>query len=116
VKGGADGFVLRQWAVIDLIPAVREVCQGGGRYTDCFVEMDDIFGALMAKLEETGELDNTLVLMLGGENGPECEVQPHARTPFRGCKVSPWEVGVRHLPMVISVFGTAGWYMQELMK
>ena len=32
MKDGADGFVLRQWAVIDLIPAVREVCQGGGRY------------------------------------------------------------------------------------
>jgi DNA-binding NarL/FixJ family response regulator len=28
IKDGADGFVLRQWAVIDLIPAVREVCQG----------------------------------------------------------------------------------------
>jgi len=32
MKDGADGFVLRQWAVVDLIPAVREVCQGGGRY------------------------------------------------------------------------------------
>jgi len=64
-------------------------------YTDCFVEMDDIFGALMAKLEETGELDNTLVLMLGGDNGPECEVPPHARTPFRGCKGSHWEGGTR---------------------
>jgi DNA-binding NarL/FixJ family response regulator len=29
MKGGADGFVLKQRAVIDLIPAVREVCQGG---------------------------------------------------------------------------------------
>ena len=28
MKDGADGFVLRQWAVVDLIPAVREVCQG----------------------------------------------------------------------------------------
>lgn len=26
---GANGFVLRQRAVVDLIPAVREVCQGG---------------------------------------------------------------------------------------
>jgi arylsulfatase len=64
-------------------------------YSDCMVEMDDIFGALMAKLKETGELDNTLVLMLGGDNGPECEVPPHARTPFRGCKGSDWEGGVR---------------------
>jgi DNA-binding NarL/FixJ family response regulator len=29
MKDGADGFVLKQRAVIDLIPAVREVCQGG---------------------------------------------------------------------------------------
>jgi DNA-binding NarL/FixJ family response regulator len=29
MKDGADGIVLRQWAVVDLIPAVREVCQGG---------------------------------------------------------------------------------------
>ena len=28
MKDGADGFVLRQRAVLDLIPAVREVCQG----------------------------------------------------------------------------------------
>ena len=28
MKHGADGFVLRQRAVLDLIPAVREVCQG----------------------------------------------------------------------------------------
>jgi len=28
MKNGADGFVLRQRAVVDLIPAVREVCQG----------------------------------------------------------------------------------------
>ncbi|MEJ2691278.1 MAG: sulfatase-like hydrolase/transferase [Deltaproteobacteria bacterium] len=64
-------------------------------YSDCFVEMDDIFGKLMAKLEANGELENTIVLMLGGDNGPECEVPPHARTPFRGCKGSHWEGGVR---------------------
>ena len=29
MKDGADGVVLRQRAVVDLIPAVREVCQGG---------------------------------------------------------------------------------------
>ena len=28
MKYGADGFVLRQRAVLDLIPAVREVCRG----------------------------------------------------------------------------------------
>jgi hypothetical protein len=33
--------------------------------------------------------------LLGGDNGPECEVPPHGRTPFRGCKGSSWEGGVR---------------------
>jgi arylsulfatase A-like enzyme len=64
-------------------------------FSDCMVEMDDIFGAIMDKLDEVGELENTLVLFLGGDNGPECEVPPHGRTPFRGCKGSHWEGGVR---------------------
>ncbi|MEG6508625.1 sulfatase-like hydrolase/transferase [Methyloligella sp. 2.7D] len=64
-------------------------------FSDCMVEMDDIFGKIIDKLEETGELENTLVLFLGGDNGPECEVPPHGRTPFRGCKGSHWEGGVR---------------------
>lgn len=64
-------------------------------FSDCMVEMDDIFGAIMSKLEETGKLENTLVLFLGGDNGPECEVPPHGRTMFRGCKGSAWEGGVR---------------------
>jgi DNA-binding NarL/FixJ family response regulator len=29
MKDGADGFVFIQRAVVDLIPAVREVCRGG---------------------------------------------------------------------------------------
>jgi arylsulfatase A-like enzyme len=64
-------------------------------FSDCMVEMDDIFGSIMDKLDEIGELENTLVLFLGGDNGPECEVPPHGRTPFRGCKGSHWEGGVR---------------------
>ena len=63
-------------------------------YSDCMVEMDDIFGALVDKLNETGELENTLILV-SSDNGPECEIPPHGRTPFRGCKGSNWEGGVR---------------------
>jgi arylsulfatase A-like enzyme len=63
-------------------------------YGDCMVEMDDIFGRLMAKLREIGELDNTLVIFTS-DNGPECEIPPHGQTPFRGCKGSDWEGGVR---------------------
>lgn len=60
-------------------------------YSDCMAQMDDVFG----KLQEIGELDNTLILFLGGDNGPECEIPPFGHTPFRGCKGSSWEGGVR---------------------
>jgi arylsulfatase len=63
-------------------------------YSDCMVHMDYVLGQLYDKLEQTGQLENTLIL-LTSDNGPECEIPPHARTPFRGCKGSSWEGGVR---------------------
>ncbi len=63
-------------------------------FSDCMVHMDDIFGQLMDKLEEIGEAENTLVIFTS-DNGPECEILPRGRTPFRGCKGSSWEGGVR---------------------
>jgi arylsulfatase len=63
-------------------------------YSDCMVQMDYTLGKLVDKLQETGELENTLII-LTSDNGPECEIPPHARTPFRGCKGSSWEGGVR---------------------
>lgn len=58
------------------------------------VQMDYVLGQLVQKLQETGELENTMIL-LTSDNGPECEIPPHARSPFRGCKGSTWEGGVR---------------------
>jgi len=63
-------------------------------FSDCMVEMDHVLGQLVKTLEETGQLDNTLIF-LTSDNGPECEIPPHGRTPFRGCKGSSWEGGVR---------------------
>lgn len=63
-------------------------------YSDTIVELDDIFGRLVAKLEATGQLENTFIFV-GSDNGPEAEVAPHGRTPFRGSKGSSWEGGVR---------------------
>lgn len=63
-------------------------------YSDSIVELDDIFGRLMAKLEETGQLENTFIFV-GSDNGPEQEVAPYGRTPFRGGKGSTWEGGTR---------------------
>jgi len=56
--------------------------------------MDYVLGQLYSKLQQIGELENTLII-LTSDNGPECEIPPHARTPFRGCKGSSWEGGVR---------------------
>lgn len=63
-------------------------------YGDCMVQMDYILGQLYDRLQQIGELENTLII-LSSDNGPECEIPPHGRTPFRGCKGSSWEGGVR---------------------
>ena len=63
-------------------------------FSDAIVEADDILGRLVRTLEETGQLDNTLIV-LTSDNGPEGEVPPHGRSPFRGHKGSSWEGGVR---------------------
>jgi len=63
-------------------------------YGDCMVHMDYVLGQLVDKLQQVGELENTLII-LTSDNGPECEIPPHARSPFRGCKGSSWEGGVR---------------------
>lgn len=63
-------------------------------YSDCMVEMNDVFAHLYKALETSGQLDNTLIVFTS-DNGPEAEVPPHGRTPFRGAKGSTWEGGVR---------------------
>jgi arylsulfatase A-like enzyme len=63
-------------------------------FSDAMVEADDILGRLVKALEETGQLENTLIIFTS-DNGPEGEVPPHGRSPFRGHKGSSWEGGVR---------------------
>ena len=70
-------------------------------YKDTIVELDDIVGRLVAVLEETGQLDDTIVLVTS-DNGPEMETWPDAAyTPFRCAKGSTWEGGVR-VPLVVA--------------
>jgi arylsulfatase A-like enzyme len=56
--------------------------------------MNDVFNRLYKALEDTGQLDNTLIIFTS-DNGPEQEVPTYGRTPFRGGKGSTWEGGVR---------------------
>ena len=65
------------------------------RYKDCVVEMDYVVGKLIKTLEETGQLENTLVFITS-DNGPEEDItRDYGHTPFRGSKGSTWEGGVR---------------------
>ena len=64
-------------------------------YKDCIVEMDDILGRLVKTLDDTKQLENTLIFVLS-DNGPMMEPWPDAGyTPFRGGIGSTWEGGVR---------------------
>ncbi|HEX3868930.1 MAG TPA: sulfatase-like hydrolase/transferase, partial [Pirellulales bacterium] len=63
-------------------------------YSDTIVEINDIFQRLYKALDESGQLENTIIVF-SSDNGPEREVVPCARTPFRGAKGSTWEGGMR---------------------
>ncbi len=64
-------------------------------YKDVLVEVDDVLGRLVKTLEETGQLDNTLIFITS-DNGPEMETWPDAGyTPFRGAKGNTFEGGMR---------------------
>jgi arylsulfatase A-like enzyme len=63
-------------------------------------QMDDNIGAVLAKLEEMGELDNTIVAFTT-DNGAETITFPDGGvTPFKGGKLTTWEGGMR-APLVV---------------
>jgi arylsulfatase len=63
-------------------------------------QMDDNIGYVLNKLEEMGELDNTIVVFTT-DNGAETITFPDGGvTPFKGGKLTTWEGGMR-APMVI---------------
>jgi arylsulfatase len=63
-------------------------------------QMDDNIGVVMAKLEEMGQLDNT-ILIFTTDNGAETVSYPDGGiTPFKGQKGEAWEGGYRS-PLVI---------------
>ncbi|TRZ42011.1 arylsulfatase [Robertkochia solimangrovi] len=68
---------------------------GIGLYPDGMVEHDKAIGVVLAKLEELGIIDNTII-MYSTDNGAEKFTWPDGgTTPFAGEKGSTWEGGFR---------------------
>ena len=63
-------------------------------------QMDDNIGEVLKKLEDMGQLDNTIVVFTT-DNGAEVITYPDGGvTPFKGGKLTTWEGGMR-APMVV---------------
>jgi arylsulfatase len=82
------------------LKAESEGKSGFGIYADGMLEHDGHVGEVLAKLDELGIADNTII-MYSTDNGAELMSWPDGgMTPFRGEKNTNWEGGYR-VPMVM---------------
>ena len=71
-------------------------------------QLDDNIGVVLKKLEDMGQLDNTIVVFTT-DNGAETITFPDGgTTPFKGGKLSTWEGGMRAPLLVLAGHHPAG--------
>lgn len=102
-KEGKPFFCWWNSTRMHIFTRLKEESQGKtglGIYPDGMVEHDGHIGQILAKLEDLGIADNTIV-MYSTDNGAETMSWPDGgTTPFRGEKNTNWEGGYR-VPCVI---------------
>lgn len=82
------------------VPGEYQGKSGLNFYADGMMQHDDQVGKILAKLDELGVADNTIVIYTT-DNGPHFNMWPDGGiTPFRGEKNTNWEGGYR-VPCVI---------------
>ena len=91
-----------------IVPSEHFVGKSGiGRYGDFVMEIDDVVGKVINKLEEENVLDNTIIIF-SSDNGPEYfayhrypDTGHDSAGGFKGIKRDLWEGGHR-VPLIIS--------------
>lgn len=103
VKAGKPFFIWHnatRMHVWTRLSAKYENNTGYGLYADGMKQLDDVVGELLAKLEELGVAEDTIVVF-STDNGAEKFTWPDGgETPFRGEKGGTWEGGMR-VPCVV---------------
>ena len=103
VKAGKPFFVWHNTTRMHVFTRLSpkwENKSGYGLYADGMMELDDVVGRLLKKLDDLGIADKTIVLFTT-DNGAEIATWPDGgNTPFHGEKGSTWEGGMR-VPAVV---------------